>query len=382
MNTPNSFTIFVSTFPGLESLLREEVASLLSRIGKKGVKTVPGGVVLQGGWSEVWRLNLMCRGATRVLVRIGEFPATHLAQLDKRARTLVWGEFLPKGAPIQMEASCRKSKIYHSGAAAERIQHAARKVLGAPDPTLETHSVFVRLDRDMCTVSLDTSGELLHKRGFKQAVAKAPLRETQAALFLRACGYQPGEPFVDPMSGSGTLVIEAAEMALGLAPGRTRCFAFEHLPSFDADEWERLKTTVPKPRPVPEYPLLGFDRDGGAVKASQENAQRAGLNATMKFAQQDITKLTRPDTPPGLVIINPPYGVRVGDVGALKNLYRTIGSRLRAEFHGWRIGLVTSEATLAHATGLPFAPPGPPIPHGSLRIQLYQTEALPHSSSP
>lgn len=356
----------MATLPGLEPLLKAEMAE----IGFTELKAVAGGVEMAGGWPDVWRANLRLRGASRVLVRLGSFRAAHLSELDKKARRLPWGDVLALGMALKVEASCKRSKIYHTGAVAERVIRAAGGEAGeGADITL-----FVRIENNSCTVSIDTSGELLHKRGFKQAVSKAPLRETQAALFLRACGYQGTEPVLDPMCGSGTFPIEAAEWAAGLAPGRARGFSFEALKSFDPEAWAALKEEVTPRATTPRF--YARDHDEGAIRRAEENAMRARVDHLISFRAQAIHQVEVPDGPPGLVMVNPPYGARIGDKGSLRSLYQTLGCLLKERAQGWRVGLVTSEAELARATGLPFQPPGPIVPHGALKIRLYQTKEL------
>ena len=336
-------------------------------------KIVPGGVETQGDWTEVWRANLTLRCATRVLVRVASFRAMHLAQLDKRSRKLPWADWLDPSVPLRVEASCRKSRIYHAGAAAQRIERALREELGAnisPDADVV---VKLRIEDDLAVVSLDSSGESLHKRGHKEAVAKAPMRETMAAAFLRECGYQGREPVLDPMCGSGTFVIEAAEIASGLLPGRDRNFAFERFASFDPDIWVRMKSTAVR---APKFLFSGNDRDAGAVRMSRENAERAQVSAFCDFRQGAFADLKPPEGPPGLVIINPPYGTRIGNKGPLFGLHAQMGEVLMSRFRGWRVGIVTSQPGLAKTTGLPFKPPGPIVAHGSLKIRLYQTDPL------
>lgn len=361
------FEIFLAAPPGLEPVLAEEVREA----GFAEVATVPGGVTCQGGWAEVWRANFELRGAGRVLARFAEFRAFHLAQLDKRARKVDWGAVLRPDVPVRVEASCRKSKIYHAGAAAQRIEGAIAG-FGAP---LGDGGVTVRarIEDNLVTLSVDTSGELLHKRGHKVAVAKAPMRETLAALFLRACAYRGAEPVLDPMCGSGTFVIESAEIAMGLKPGRSREFAFERLATFDAAAWAAMKEGGTRET---DLRFLGFDRDAGAVRMATENAARAGVADVTAFAMRPVAELTRPEGPPGLVIVNPPYGGRIGNKKALYGLYASLGARLMAGFAGWRVGLITTEAGLAKATGLPFLDPSAPIAHGGLKVKLWQTGAL------
>lgn len=362
--------IFLVVAPGLESALADEARTAGFAVGE----TVPGGVMMTGGWPDIWRANLVLRGATRVLVRLGAFRVFHLAQLDKRARKFPWAKTLRADVPVRVEVTTRKSKVYHAGAAAERIERAISEVLGAPIDARAALCLKVRIEDDLCTISLDTSGESLHKRGHKTATGKAPMRETLAALFLRQCGYDGREPVLDPMCGSGTFVIEAAEIACGLAPGRSRAFAFEQLASFDAAVWQELRDGVAR-RPT-DLRFLGSDRDAGAIGNSQQNAQRAGVDDLVQFTHAPVSDLARPDTAPGLVIVNPPYGGRIGNKKLLYALHGSLGQVLKERFAGWRVGLITNEAGLAHATGLRFKPAGPHVAHGGLKVRLYQAGPL------
>ncbi len=359
--------IFLSTVPGLENAL---LAEALEKNFTNAEKT-KGGVTVSGDWPEIWRANLMMRGASKVLVRLGSFKVQHLAKLDKQARKFPWGDTLRPDVPVRVEVSTKKSRIYHSRAAAERFETAIREELGAeisPDADL---CIKIRIVNDICTISLDTSGEGLHKRGHKEAVNKAPMRENLAALLLRECGYEGTEPVVDPMCGSGTFVIEAAEIAASLTPGRTRNFAFEKLASFNQEAWEALKAQNTAEETSMHF--YGFDRDSGAVKMSAANAKRAGVEGLTVFTKQAISELTPPDGPKGLVIINPPYGARIGDVKKLKPLYETLGKTLKAGFRGWRIGLVTNNDDLAKACGLPFRKKKTAFSHGGIPVKLYST---------
>jgi putative N6-adenine-specific DNA methylase len=312
-----------------------------------------------------------------VVARIAQFRALHLAQLDKRSRKVAWGEALRRDVPFRVEATCKTSRIYHSGAAAQRVERAINEELGAPlSPEAEV-CVRVRFDDDMCTIGVDTSGELLHKRGFKEAVAKAPMRETMAAMLLRLCGYDGREPVLDPMCGSGTFVIEAAEVAAGLKPGRSRRFAFEQLATFDAAAWAQMRAAGAAAAVVPPVRFHGSDIDAGAIVMSRANAERAGVAQFCEFKQLAFSEISPPDGSPGLVIINPPYGDRIGEKARLTSLYRAMGQTLKARFSGWRVGIVASDEALASACGLPFLPTQVAISHGGLRVTLYQTAALP-----
>ena len=360
--------IFLVVPPGLEQPLATEARST----GFKVTSIVKGGVNIAGGWSEVWRANLTLRGATRVLVRLTEFRALHLAQLDKRARKLPWADWLRADIPIRVEATCRKSKIYHDRAAAQRIETAITETLGAPISKDAALTLKVRIDDNVVTVSLDTSGDALHKRGHKAQVNKAPMRETLAANFLAIAGFTGTEPIYDPMCGSGTFPIEAAEIATQMQPGRSRDFAFQTLASYDADAFGTLKTdAIETP-----YRFHGSDRDAGAVKMSLANAARADVAHLTSFETKPISEINPPNGPKGLVIINPPYGARIGNKKPLFGLYGSFGSVMKERFQGWRVAVITSDPGLAKATDLPFTSTSQAIDHGGIRIKLYQTAPL------
>jgi len=362
------FDIFAVCAPGLETALADELRALgfAPAIGV-------GGVTVTGLWPDVWRLNLHSRGAARVLARIGAFRVMHIAQLDKRARKFPFSDILRADVPVKVEVSCTKSRIYHAGAAKQRIETALVDSHGmtlADDAPL---TLKARIEDDLCTFSIDTSGEPLHKRGHKMQVGKAPMRETLATLFLRQCGYDGREAVVDPMCGSGTFVIEAAEIAAALPPGRDRAFAFQHLATFDPVAWDEMRQTAVT---TPPAQFFGFDRDDGAIRMSIANAARAGVADCTTFTRAAISDLAPPDTAPGLVIVNPPYGARIGERKLLFSLYGALGKVLTERFTGWRVGIITSDGGLAKATALPFLPALPPVQHGGLRIALHRTGAL------
>ena len=370
MTAAADLEILLVVVPGLESALREEAVEK----GFRKPTVVTGGVVIRGSWRDVWRANLELRGASKVLVRLGAFRAMHLAQLDRRARQFPWSATLRPDVAVRVEASCSASRIYHAKAASQRIAAAIRETLGAPVSAEAEICVKARIEDDLCTISLDSSGELLHRRGHKQAVAKAPMRETMAALFLRSCGYRGKEAVLDPMCGSGSFVIEAAEIAAGLNPGRSRRFAFEMLAGFDADAWQAMRSAGAIRTPPPQF--FGSDRDAGAIRMSEANARRAGVSDVTRFRRLAIGDLTAPTVSPGLVVVNPPYGERLGERGPLRDLYAALGRKLAAEFSGWRVGIIATDAALVATTGLPLTA-GPPVLHGGLKVRLFQSAPLP-----
>ncbi len=358
--------IFLVCPPGFEPLLAEEAEEK----GFTNVTPGKGGVSIQGDWETVWRANLTLRGAARVLVRVGSFMAFHLAQLDKRARKFDWGSVLRKDVPVKVQVTCKASKIYHAKAATQRIETALKDSHGIPVSPDAELILKVRIHDNQVTVSIDSSGAALHQRGHKEAVGKAPMRENLAALFLRACGYDGRESVVDLMCGSGTFPIEAAEIAARRFPGRTRGFAFKQLASFDAQRWAQMRGE--EAPAVPTARFYGSDRDAGAIRMSIANAERAGVAGWTSFTCHSLSDARPPDGPPGLVMLNPPYGARIGDKKPLFALHGALGQTLKEHFKGWRVGLVTSEAALAKATGLPWLPDPLAVPHGGLKVKLWQ----------
>lgn len=360
--------VFCICVPGGEHILAQELGAL----GYGDLTITVGGVTVQTTWSAVPHMNMWLRTATRVLVRIGEFRAMHLAQLDKRARKFDWGAVLKPDVPIKVDVTCKKSRIYHAGAARQRIEGALTDAFGGVVSENATQLVKVRIEDDLCTISVDTSGAALHQRNHKTAVNKAPMRETLAALFLKAAGYTGAEPVVDPMCGSGTFPIEAAEIAAGLAPGRSRDFAFSNF----------AMPLVAPDRPVPQgngLRFYGYDRDAGAIKMSKANADRAGVADCTEFLCQPVSDLRPPTEAAGLVIANPPYGARIGNRKQLFSVYGAFGQVLKSHFAGWRAAIVTSDPGLAKATGLPFTEKRLVVPHGGLKVTLYQTKPLKQS---
>jgi len=293
---------------------------------------------------------------------MGEFYAAAFSELRKKASRLPWETALRPGQPVAVRATCRKSRLYHSDAVAERIAGAIGDRLGKETPLVKFNEaapelaqlVVARLVNDQVTLSLDTSGALLHRRGYRLETAKAPLRETLAAGILLASGWEPNAPLVDPFCGSGTLPIEAALLARRIAPGKNRRFAFMEWRNYDAGEWRKLLAVAAgQELPAAPAPILAADRDAGAIEIAQSNARRAGVLADITFACQAVSNLAPPPGP-GWVVCNPPYGVRVSPTRDLRNLYARFGDVLRATCPGWQVGMLCSDAILAGHTHLPF----------------------------
>ena len=419
------YTLFAVCAPGLEPFTAQELGLLVSpspvepfqRERGPGGEGETGGLEFHGSLREMYLANLHLRTASRVLVRLGEFYAAAFSELRKKASRLAWENFLTPGQSVALRVTCHKSKLYHSDAVAERIAGAIEDRLGrlvarekargddeppAPLPQL----IVARLVRDKCTLSVDSSGALLHQRGYRLATAKAPLRETLAAGMLLASGWDPAAPLLDPFCGSGTIPIEAALMARDIPPGLHRRFAFMDWPTFDERIWRSLlaeassRSTAwgrPTPnapsrtafRPVPSgrLTLLASDRDEGAIEASRLNAERAGVADSIEFSRRALSAIEPPsfdpasrstplgqDRPiPGWVVTNPPYGVRVGGRQDLRNLYAQFGKVLKAKCPGWRVAMLCNSAQLQGNTGLDFDE-GIPLVNGGLRVRLVKAK--------
>lgn len=351
---------FAVSAPGIAALTALE----LRRLGllSQDKRAHRGGVAFGGKLDDLYRANLHLRTASRVLVRLGDFYAAAFSELRKKAGRLAWERFLAPGQPVTLRVTCRKSRLYHSDAVAERVVGAIGDRLGGP-PSLQKPAqdeadqtpqlVVVRLFRDHCTISVDSSGALLHRRGYRLATAKAPLRETLAAAMLLAVEWDTASPLLDPFCGSGTIPIEAALMALGLPPGRSRRFAFMDWPGFNPERWEALLGEH-RPRMSGGTPLIqASDRDAGAIQLAQDNAERAGVAGIIDFSCRAVSAIEPPDVP-GWVVTNPPYGLRVSASKDLRNLYAQIGNVLRAHCPSWQVAILSSDLKLLGQIGFPL----------------------------
>jgi putative N6-adenine-specific DNA methylase len=312
-----------------------------------------GGVPFRAKPAGLYAANLHLRVASRVLLRVGSFHSAAFHELERHAGKLPWETFVAPGRRVAFRVTSKKSRLYHQDAVAQRLQavvdsrvpHAAT----LPDAPQE---FVVRIYRDECTISADTSGELLHRRGYRLATAKAPLRETLAAAMLAGSGWPSAAPLVDPMCGSGTIPIEAALRARRIPTGMARRFAFMDWPGFEPGEWEELLTRARR-RVLPRSPapILGSDRDAGAIQLARANAERAGVAGDIEWRRAAISAI-EPPTGPGWIVTNPPYGVRVGERRLLRNLYAQLGNVLRRRGVGWTLAFLSAHRELERQVGL------------------------------
>lgn len=345
-------SLFVGATPGLEPLLAEEARAL----GLGEPRKIAGGIEIDGDRTTLYRANLELGLATQVRVRIGRFHAAHFSELVRRASDLPWERWLAPGARVRFRSAAHRSRLHHTGAIDERVAEAiAARLRGevvAADGEEDVALVHARFDHDEVTLSIDTSGAPLHRRGYRLATAKAPLREDLARALVIASGWDRRSPLVDPMAGAGTLAIEAAMLSRGLAPGRGRRFAFEDAPTHDAALLTRLRDEADA-RALAEGPrIVARDRDEGAVVAARSNAERAGV-----VLEHVVAVLSEPlaiDGDEGALVTNPPWGLRVARDRDLRPLYDRLGSVIDALPPRWEVGVVASDAELIRRAHMPL----------------------------
>jgi putative N6-adenine-specific DNA methylase len=380
--------LFAVCAPGLEPFAALELDELglfgsqspsqsKTSLTEKGVQYESGGIEFQGSLHDLYRANLYLRTASRVLVRLGYFYASTFPELRRKASRVLWENYLAPERPIALRVTCQKSRLYHEGAVAERVVGAIADRLGKP-PSVQKHPedsgtelpqlIVVRFVDNLCTVSIDSSGALLHRRGYRLATAKAPLRETLASATVMASGWDAISPLLDPFCGSGTIPIEAALLARKVPAGYGRRFAFMDWPHFDPRFWEKLLADAGKAIVSRIPDIIASDRDAGAIQAAQANAERAGVADCIEFSRKAISAIDPPPCP-GWVITNPPYGVRLRKTKDLRNLYAQLGKVLRTRCSGWHVTLLCDSIQLVRSTGLEFDK-GIPLMNGGLKVKL------------
>jgi len=370
---PARIEAFAVAPPGFRDLVARELRDL----GFSGVEEEEGGARFRCGWEGVLRANLWCRVASRVLVRVGRFTATDWRALKRGLVRVPWGEWLPRGCGVEVRAAKRASPLYHTGRIARIGYEALEEALGAVRGP-GAFRVQIRVVGADVTVSLDTSGEHLHRRGYRSRIGPAPLRENLAAGLVLRAGWRGTEPFLDPMCGSGALAIEAAWIALGVPPGGRRRFAFEGFVRHDPDLWQTLRSgAVARARRELPAPVFASDRDPMALARTAAAARAAGLAELLQVARADVAEVA-PPAEGGLVLTNPPYGRRLaGRGGALAAL----GSALRGSLARWRWAVVVAGPGDEHRLGLRPVDRHP-FRHGGLSLYLAVGEAEGLRSAP
>ena len=363
---------------GLEGVLADELRGL----GAVSVQESDGGCRFEGAFSLVYAINLHSRIASRVLWQVAEGRYLGEDDLYRAAYDVEWARWFEVERTIRVNVTAVRSPISSVEFITLRIKDAVCDRFRAdsgkrPDVDTETPDVRVHayLEYDRYLLYLDTSGEPLFKRGLRKTAGEAPLRENLAAGILLLAGWKPGTPLLDPMCGSGTFLLEAAQMSLHIAAGAQREFAFSKLRNFDDGIWQaRLNAAREAALPCTALPIYGSDLYGDALKHAQINSEAAGLSAAIHLKQANFLEISAPSAS-GVLVTNPPYGVRIGEDEELALLYPRIGDVLKKKFASWRACILTADLRLAKMIGLK-ASRRTPLFNGALECRLFQFEMV------
>ncbi|BAU63065.1 putative RNA methylase [Stanieria sp. NIES-3757] len=346
---------FATVARGLEEIAAQE----LEKLGAKNINPDFTGVHFQGDKTLLYRVNLWSSIIFRVLVPIADIKSYNSDQLYRNVQNIDWSEYLNPEMTLAVNCTGKNPNLNHTHFTALQIKNAIvdlqQKQFGRrsdietdqPDLLVNAH-----INNNFCTISLDSSGSSLHRRGYRPAMGFAPLKETLAAALLEMAEWTPNLPFLDPLCGSGTLPIEAALKALNIAPGLSRKFGFQSWLDFDSTLWQQLITEAKNNQltQLPQ-PIFGSDRDADVIEQAQINAQNCGLEEQIEFYQQELADIEAP-TSEGVIICNPPYGQRIGNTEELGELYKLLGDIFKQRFKGWTAYVLTGNKELSKKIGL------------------------------
>ena len=366
---------FFATCPrGLELLLAEE----LQQFKAEKIHVVGGGVEFGGDFWLSYRTNLESRIASRVLWQVATGRYRNEDDIYRAAYALPWTDWFDPARTIRVDVSAIKSPLTSLNFVTLRIKDAVcdkiRRLSGRR-PSVDTRQPDIPIqghltDRDV-TLYLDTTGEPLFKRGQRLATGEAPLRENLAAGILRLAGWAPGIPLLDPMCGSGTILLEAAHMALDVAPGLGRHFAFEKFKNFDPHRWRELwQQSAARQKPKVPLAIYGSDFSGDVLKAARANLTAAGLEKVVSLKRANVLEILAP-AKEGIIVTNPPYGVRLGEQQALAEFYPKLGDVLKKQFSGWRAYLLSADMRLPKLIRL-AASKRTPLYNGAIECRLFE----------
>lgn len=349
---------FAVCAPGTEAVLANELKSLGITPTEEAIH---GGVEFDGKLEAGMTANLCLRTASRVLVRLKSFRARAIEDVFRETAEIPWEAWIQRGCSLDVQPTIHESRIdtpsllettIRAGVTRKFIQEYMNPPAAAFVRGMRRQTVMARLDNDNMELSLDSSGDLLHKRGWRIEGGVAPIRENLAATVLLAAGFKPGENLVDAMCGSGTFAIEGALIASGRAPGCARDFAMMDWPAFSGPTWEFL---VKKNSGDPEYRdsmIVARDIDPRAISATKANAERAGMDKIVSAGFCEFIK-SEPPCPTGLIVMNPPYGMRLDAAAQTGTFYKSIANALSANWHGWRYAVIIPDQQLLRNWPLP-----------------------------
>jgi putative N6-adenine-specific DNA methylase len=354
------------------------LAAELKKLGGLSIQTNDGGVKFQGSWHTCYRINLESRIASRILWQITKKPYIDETDIYKISHAFPWNEWISSTNTIRVNVAAKKCPLRSLEFVTLRIKDAVcdkfreltnkRPSINTVNPDIRIHGF---LDAREFTLYLDTSGDALFKRDLRKTTGEAPLRENLAAGILQLAGWKPGIPLLDPMCGSGTFLLEAVQIALNIAPGIKRNFAFEKYKKFDSLLWNKIKEeSISQQKEKLQQPIYGSDLYGDALLDAQANLDLAGFSDLVALKQGNILEIPSP-APTGILITNPPYGKRVGDLDELADLYPKIGDILKNKFVGWSAYFLTGDALLPKSIRL-SASRRTPLFNGAIECRLLE----------
>ncbi|GAB3379956.1 THUMP domain-containing class I SAM-dependent RNA methyltransferase [Massilia agri] len=376
---------------GMEAALAEELGEIAQQSTTMRVHNqVPGGVHCSGSLVDAYRINLHSRIASRVLMRMGQRSYNNENDIYDLVLEQPWEDWFGVNHTIRVDVTAVKSPLKSlefttlkiKDAVCDRFRDQFNK-----RPSVNTREPDMRivgfLDQRNFIIYLDTSGEALFKRGWREETGDAPLRENLAAGMLRVAGWKPGVPLFDPMCGSGTILVEAAQMVQGIPPGARRRFAFEKFADFDREAWAALKAEI-KPNPIPSEPtIFGSDISGDMVAMTRHNLKVAGILFDVPLKQIEAQHVSPPTSAPGILLTNPPYGERIGVRGdstvpqdeMAVSFYSALGTTLKQRFAGWTAFLFTADLQLPKLLRLKEARKTPFF-NGALECRLFRFDMV------
>jgi putative N6-adenine-specific DNA methylase len=373
-----NFQFFATCPRGLEALLADE---LLAQRALKIVVT-DGGVSFEGNLDTMYRVNLHSRIATRIMSRVGQGSYTTEEDIYKATFKLHWPSWFKVNQTIRVKVTGVKCPLKSLDFVTLRIKDAVcdrfreegalRPSVSVRDPDVRIHAY---LTENQYQLYLDTSGAPLYQRGFRDVSVIAPLRENLAAGIIMLSGWIPGTPFLDPMCGSGTFLIEAAMMAVNQPPGMKRTFGFQKLTSFDKGLWKKIETeAMNKMKPIEFLDIYGSDMDLRAVRVARHNLKVAGLEEVAKVMQSDFIKL-EPPASEGTLVTNPPYGQRIGEDEDLKEVYPVWAKHMKESFGGWNTYFLTADLEMPKDMRLKPSKKTP-LYNGALECRLFEIKMV------
>lgn len=367
--------LFATCPRGLEAMLVQELVTL----GASDINSTPGGIHFTGDWRTTAKVNLWSRIASRVLVRMGKSSYRGEEDVYRAALGIKWSDYFSLDDTFRVHVTMVDSPLKSREFTTLRIKDAVcdqfREVYQGQRPSVETsrpdQRIHAFLDRQTVTLYLDASGEALFKRGYRQTTGEAPLRENLAAGILKLTGWQPDQTLMDPMCGSGTFLVEAAGMAMNIAPGLKRDFAAERWLHLPQDAWQEERATAEAAqREAPELNLFAADINPECINMVRNQFAANGWKDYLHYATMDACDAS-PPTETGIWLCNPPYGVRLSEEEELARLYPQLGSCLKNEFDGWRAFFFTGDTKLPKLIGLK---PQTKVPlfNGAIECRLYE----------